>query len=57
LPWAKRDVQHADVKLLSIRRRVDPKTLAVEELTALGALGAAVKRIVLVAAIVAALPH
>jgi hypothetical protein len=35
LPWAKRDVQHADVKLLIILRRVDPKTLAVDDLLAL----------------------
>jgi hypothetical protein len=48
-------VQHADVKLLTIIQRVDPKTLAVQELTALGSIAEAVKRIVLVAAIVAAL--
>jgi hypothetical protein len=35
LPRAKRDVQHADVQLLTILGRVDPKTLGVEELPAL----------------------
>jgi hypothetical protein len=48
-------VQHGDVKLLNLLQRFDPKTLAVDELTVLGALAATVKRIVLVAAIVAAL--
>ena len=35
MPWAKLDVQHADVKLLTILERVDPKTFGVEELLAL----------------------
>jgi hypothetical protein len=34
LPRAKRDVQHADVKSLTILERVDPKTSGVEELLA-----------------------
>jgi hypothetical protein len=38
LPWAKRDVQHADVQLLTILERVDPKPLGVEQLPALAAL-------------------
>ena len=32
LPRAKQDVQHADVELLTIHERVDPKPLGVEEL-------------------------
>ena len=32
------DVQHADVKMLTILQRVDPKPLGVEELPALAAL-------------------
>jgi hypothetical protein len=34
LPRAKRDVQHADVKSLTILERVDPKASGVEELLA-----------------------
>jgi hypothetical protein len=35
LPRAKLDVQHADVKLLTILERVDPKPSGVEQLPAL----------------------
>jgi hypothetical protein len=35
LPRAKRDVQHADVQLLTIPELVDPKPLGAEELPAL----------------------
>ena len=38
MPRAKRDAQHADVKLFTILERVDPKTVAVEELLALPAV-------------------
>jgi hypothetical protein len=38
---AKRDVQHADVQLLAILERVDPKPLGVEELPALAGVLAA----------------
>ena len=38
MPRAKRDVQHADVKLLTILERVDPKTLVGPIAVAAGAL-------------------
>jgi hypothetical protein len=54
LPRAKRDVHHADVKLLTVRERVDPKTFGVYQLLAVAAVLEA-GLIVVVAAVVAAL--